>query len=359
MTNDTETGTDVVAPLAMPPVVFSVTEATLAKIRQFWAGIETVTDENYDAVKSGCRTLVSLRTGIESERNEQLKLSRQHTDAVNDEAKRVTGLVSAIEAPAKALREKYDATQTAAKERAEKKEQTRRDNINAAIDMIDSWALGLDALTVEQLTERLRELKVMAVDESIYAEFLAVAQERMESARAKVEAARYRRIEFEAEQRRLREEGEALDAQRKADQEKRDAEQADIDRQRAELDADRQKLADEAAQRQAETDKRDDERKAEVEAVAQKQRDDEIAAQAAADERERLAREAQDAELAAAEAAELAPDKTKLLTYARAIAELSAAAPTLEHAKAQKMLERSTEALDVIANSLMDWAGKV
>ena len=341
-------------------IEYGVTEAVLAELVQFWKDIgPDVTDDNYEAVKGGCNKLVKLRTGIEAKRNELLTGARDYTDAVNAEAKRVTGQVVQIEGPAKALKDGYDAKQSAAKERAEKKEQTRRNNINAAIDMIDSWALGLDSLTVEQLTERLRELDVMGIDEAIYAEFLAVAQERMESAKAKVEAARYRRIEFEAEQRRLREEGEALDAQRKADQEKRDAEQADIDRQRAELDADRQKLADEAAQRQAETDKQADERKAEVEAVAQKKRDDEIAEQAATAERERLEREAQADELAAAEAAELAPDKDKLLAYARNIAELSAAAPTLEHAKAQKMLERSTEALDGIANALMDWAGKV
>lgn len=359
MSNDTETGTEVVAPPLMPPVVFSVTEATLAKIRQFWAGVETVTDENYDEVKSGCKQLVSLRTGIETERNEQLKLSRQHTDAVNDEAKRVTGLVSAIEGPAKALRAKYDAAQTAAKERAEKKEQTRRDNINAAIDMIDSWALGLDALTVEQLTERLRELDVMAVDESIYAEFLAVAQERMESARARVEAARYRRIEFEAEQRRLKEEGEALEAQRAADEEKRKAEQAEIDRQKAELAEDQRKFDERQAEQNAEEARITREAQEAEDAAAQAARDTEIAEEAATAEREKLEREQQDRELAEAEARELAPDKEKLLTYAREIAGFADAAPTLEHAKAQKMLERAVDDLDRIANTLMDWAGKV
>jgi hypothetical protein len=340
-------------------IEYGVTEAVLAELRQFWDGIDKVTDDNYDTVKAGCKTLVTLRTSIETKRNEYLTDARAYTDAVNTEAKRVTGLVAAIEAPAKVLKLKYDDAQTAVKAKAEAKEQTRRDNINAAIDMIDSWALGLDGLTVEQLSERLRELKVMAVDEAIYAEFLAVAQERMESARAKVEAARYRRIEFEAEQRRLKEQAEALEAQRVADEEKRVAEQADIDRQRAEIEADRKKLADEQTVRNAEEARIAREAQEAEDAAAQEQRDKEIAAEAATAERERLEREAQDAELAAAEAAELAPDKDKLLTYARAIAELSAAAPTLEHAKAQKMLERGTDALDGIANGLMDWAGKV
>ena len=340
-------------------IEYGITEAVLSELRQFWDGIDNVTDENYDTVKSGCKVLVTLRTGIETKRNELLSGAREYTDNVNTEAKRVTGLVAAIETPAKVLKEGYDAKQTAAKERAEKKEQTRRDNINAAIDIIDSWALGLDALTVEQLTERLRELDVMTVNESIYAEFLAVAQERIESAVARVEAARYRRIEFEAEQRRLKEEGAALEAQRVADEEKRVAEQAEIDRQKAELaegqrifaeqqDARAKELADAAAAEQTAKD-----------AEAQAARDTEIAEQAATEERERLAAEQQATELAEAEARELAPDKDKLLGYAREIAELSAAAPTLQHAKAQKMLERSTDALDTIANALMDWAGKV
>lgn len=340
-------------------IEYGITEAVLAELREFWKGITEVTDENYDTVKTGCNKLVKLRTGIEAKRNDLLSGARDYTDSVNVEAKRVTGLVKAIETPAKKLKEDYDAEQKAAKDAADKKEKERTDAINAAIDQIDALGNDLDGMSVDMLSARLSELKSLDIAEAIYAEFLAVAVERHESAVAKVEAARYRRIEFEAEQRKLKEEGEALEKQRQIDADKLAEQQAEIDRQKKELADAQQKLADEQTERNAELARQDREAQEAEDAAAQEKRDNEIAEAAAIEERERLAREAQDRELAEAEARELAPDKDKLLTYARDIAELSAAAPTLEHAKAQKMLERAVDDLDRIANGLMDWAGKV
>lgn len=340
-------------------IEYGITEAVLAELRGFWKDVTAVTDDNYDAVKSGCKVLVTLRTGIETKRNELLADARSFTDNVNTEAKRVTGLVAAIEGPAKALKDGYDAKQRAAKEKAEAKEKKRTEAINAAIDQIDALGTDLDGMTADMLAARLAEVKGMTIDLAVYAEFHAVALERHESAVAKVEAARYRRIEFEQEQLRLKEEAEKLDAQRVADEAKRVAEQAEIDRQKEELAEGQRQFAAQQDTRAKELAEAAAVEQAGKDAEAQAARDAEIAEQAAADERKRLSDEQQATELAEAEARELAPDKDKLLSYAREIAELSAAAPTLQHAKAQKMLERSTEALDGIANALMDWAGKV
>lgn len=363
-------GTEIAPVPGQAVIEYNITEAVLTALREKYGSIKAVTESNYETVKTGCKAMVSLRTGIETQRNKYLVDARTYTDDVNNEAKRCTGQVSEIEGPLKKLKTEYDEKQKAAIEKAERKEKNRTDAINNLIDLIESLGQDLDDMTSEELTKRLGDLDSMELSIDIYHEFLAVAKERHESSVARVTARRYKRIEFEQVELRQKETAKLLAKDAAEALTKRQADQAEIDRQKKELakkerefeekqDARAKELAEEAAQRQADKDKEEAERKAEVEATAQHKRDEEIAKEAAQAALDQQAVDDEDARVAAEEAAELAPDKVKLDKYAERILACAEDAPELGHDKARKILGRSVVSLIEIAQNLAATAGKL
>ncbi len=370
--NDTtkDTSKAVAKQATLPPAVFSVTEETLVKLREKNKELTKVTPENYDQFKDNVRELTTLRTGIESERNEQLKLARQHTDDVNTEAKRVTALVSEIEDPVRKLKTDWDSLQKAAQEKAERKATKRAAMLNGLIDMIEGLGQDLDDMTAEALRERKETLEAEPPLEANFAEFYAVAIERHESSVARLTVAHGRAVARALEAQKLKEAQDAL-AEEKS---KATAKQKIIDDENAEavkqlaldrelFEKEKQADADQKAADQKAIDEarkaQDDEEMAAIDAEAQATRDAQIAEDAAEAERNRLAQVELDRVAAEAEALALAPDKDKLTHFARQIWDLGEATPTLEHQKANKVLDRARGELERISENLVEWADKL
>lgn len=342
------TGQELISPNHLPPVVFSVTDKALAALREKNKDVTEVTPENYDVVKANLKELVTLRTGIEAERNEQLKAAREHTNNVNTEAKRVTALVQEIEGPVKKLKADYDAEQKRIKEEAERKEKERTDKINAKIDAFEEAGRNLDGMTAQQLSERLALLKDTTPSEEDFEEFHAVAVERLESTVARLTVAHSKRVEFElAEQKRKEEEAklakerEELEAERRKLQEERDKLKAE----REAAAAEEQKEADRKAKIKAEAERKAREKQIADEAAAKALADKEAAEEA--EKQARLEREL------------MAPDKDKLYAYASKLDTFIDSAPELSNDKARKVLGRCLTSLQATHASLLDTAGRL
>ena len=354
----------------LPPIVFTVTEESLAKLRKENSELVKITSEDYDVFKASVRQLTSLRTGIEAERNEQLKLSRQHTENVNGEAKRITSLIAEIEKVPKKLKSDYDDEQKRIKNAEAEKKQARTDKINAAIDLIEQRGKELDEYDAAELSSQLNTFRANQPSETEFEEFHAVALERWESTIARITVAHGKRVAYELEQQKLKEAQDKLDkdtadaaARQKIinDENAEAAKQLALDRElfqkeqadaKAKIDnanAETARLAQEEADRNAQ-------KKAEGE---REERDKEIAEQAAIEALEEQARINAEAEAAEAEALLIAPDKEKLEHYALQLEELIAASPVIEHQKAEKVLTRALRSLEQTKEALNDAAERL
>jgi uncharacterized protein YoxC len=342
-----------------PLIEYSVTDAVLAELTEKYAGITEITDDNYELVKIGVQKMTKLRTGIETHRNELLKDARQFTDDVNAEAKRVTALVAAIESPVKLLKTDHDSKVKAQKEREKAKEKRRTDGINEKIDHIEQVGRDLDGLSAKALSDLKGVMENLIPEEADYQEFHAVALERHESTLARLTVAHLKAVARELEAQKLKEDQDRL-AKEKSDAA---AAQKVIDDANT---AAQKKLDDDRAEFEAEKKARDDadalaasDEQAETDRLAQVERDAAIAEEAASDALAAKELEDSQAEEAEAERRELAPDREKLAVYAALIESVSEEAPTLGHAKAQKLLARAVSDLQAIARNLAEQVPKL
>ena len=329
---------------------YSPIEAGLADLRQRYAGVawDLRTVAGNDAARKARKELVSLRTSLEDKRKALKAPVLAQAKLIDDEAKRITGELLAIETPIDEQIKADEARREAERQAKIEAERRRVAAIRAELDAIAAKAAGAMRLRKSALaTGVLDELLAVALDGEKLAEYAGeaekiladavtavrshvaalqeqeaesamIAAEREALERAKAEAAERERVERErlaeqervaraareAEEARLRAIREQQEAEAQAERERLQAAQAEVERQRHEqeraareqqerLDAEAKAERDRIAAAEAEVARQ----RADVERREREQREREEAAEA--DRRTIEAAKARSAEIAA------------------------------------------------------------
>ena len=214
-------------------VVYSVSDAAIAELRQEFTGLTADTPHGYEQVRQAIATTRGLRGDIERCRVDLKSEALAYGRRVDSEANRLTDLLLQIETPLKTAKDAIDHAKELARRDAEEQrlaaERAELDSQRAAVRaQQDALRAQQDALRTQQLA----------------------AEAAQHEARQKIEAER-RRIEAEQQAERGR-----IEAERRAV----DAERQRIDR--IEFDRQARELAEQEARERAERDRVDAERRA-------------------------------------------------------------------------------------------------
>jgi colicin import membrane protein len=290
-----------------PPVIetkiaeYSPTAAALADLRQRFANVAfdvTTTKGNADA-RAARLELVKLRTSLEAKRKELKAPALERSRLIDDEAKRISSEILALETP---IDEQIKADEARREREREARAEAERQRVAAIREQIEQIAavarraVGKPAADVEA---KIKLVVAIAVDDR-FAEFQPEAArvhgETLATLRELLAAAQSQ----EAEAARLAAERAALERER-AEQAERD--RIERERMAAEAAAQRAQIereqAEARARQQAEADRLAAERRAEEERAAAARAEQEAREAAARAERERADREAAEARAAA------------------------------------------------------------
>jgi chromosome segregation ATPase len=281
-----------------PVIKYSVSEASIAELRDKYAGLVILKPSDYEVVRSGIAEIRGLRGDVEKARKEYKADALEYGRRVDAEAKRITSLLEDIEDPLKAEKLRIDDEKARVKR---EKEEAERAKIEAE-------------LAAKRAAEEAEAARIKAEKD---------AAENAERDRIAAEQA--------AENARLAEERKKLEAERAAAEAERAKAQAIRDE---EYRVEREKI--EAERKAVEDEKR---------RIAQEEFERQAKEKAEREAREKVEREAAEAK-AAAERAEadrirleaLRPDKEKLAAFGKAINRVEQ--PNLSSAEADAVLSR-------------------
>lgn len=225
-------------------------------------------------------TVKKARVQVEHTRKELKKDALAFGQAIDREAKRITGLLVAIEDP---LREKESIVEAEKQRLAELEESSKREALQARLDAFADVDIVVNPLEVQQWTDEQFEER-LAHAAAVHGENLAAAA-KAEAERKASEAAAEAKLAEERET--LRIEREAAQAKQRAADEKAAAERKRIDAERIQLETERQKIRDEKAKALREQEVEAAKREA-VELAKRREAEAEAAREAAEAEAERL-----------------------------------------------------------------------
>lgn len=266
---------------------YSPTEAALADLRQRYANVvfDVATTKGMEAARKGRAEIRGYRTALEAKRKEIKAPALERCRLIDEEAKRITGELVALEDPIDSLikaEEQRKEAERAAKELAERQRVTKiHERIGSLAELV-ATKTGRSSAEIERTIETVESW----TPDGWAAEFTEQAQAAKAAALAKLGELRAAAIEQEAEQARLKAEREEL-ARLRAEQQQREREE----RERAEAD----RIKREAEEREARAKIEAEEREAR-ERIAEQQRK----ADAERAEADRIAREKREAEEAEA-----------------------------------------------------------
>ena len=156
-------------------VEYSRTEAALAELRSKYAGakFDLTTTAGDKAARAARLELVTLRTGLEKKRKELKAPAVEFGKKIDDEAKRITGEIVALEDPIDA--------QIKADEKRREEERLQRERIEAdrvaaiktRIDAIRSCVVRANApdMTSERIQRGIDQVEAIVIDKASFAEF--------------------------------------------------------------------------------------------------------------------------------------------------------------------------------------------
>lgn len=345
LVDENQAGREVTTQLENLPVPYSVSDSKIAEIRERCTGLTATTKEGYEEVRLAIAGTRKLRVSIEEQRENLKRPALEFGRKVDAEAKRLIGLLKAIEEPLQAEKDRADAEKERIKREAAEAERIK---LEARLNQLQAVGALIAPITVQHWTEeeftanlvgftksheailqaQREEAERKAKEEAEQREAIRLEQERLAAERAELdrqrkaaeESARIERERIEAEQAaeraRLEAERAKIEAEQKAERDRLDAErrkieeQQRVEREKIEADqraiaAERQRMADAEAARIAAI-------KAEEEAKAR-------AEQERTEAERKAAEEAEQARLAVERAESLKPDKAKIANLAESI----------------------------------------
>ncbi|HEV2540241.1 MAG TPA: DUF1351 domain-containing protein [Frateuria sp.] len=265
---------------------YTDTAAGLAELRQKHQGVvyDVTVPKQMKAAKEARAELRTLRTTLEKTRKEIKAPALERCRMIDEEAKRITAEIVALEEPIDIQIKAEEARAESERLQKLEAERLRVEAIQQKIQAIRDVPAGLVGKPSVIIAGQLAKLEAEQLDEEEFAEFFDIGRDALDATIGRVKQlldaqrdheAEQKRIEAErAELARLREEAEA---RRRADEEKAAAERAEQDRLARE-----QREREAAAQRERE----------EAERAERQRQEDE--ARAAREEQERAEREEQE-----------------------------------------------------------------
>ena len=156
---------------------YTATAAGLAELQRKYGNVAWVVDTKKaeDDARLVRRELVSLRTGLD-----KLRLSKNADDQArinkrNAEAKRITGLIEALEAPVDEAIKAKEAKAEREKQERLAAEAARIADLRASIDEISAVALRAVNMTSAEIDKRLEIVTRIEITEAAYAELVPIA----------------------------------------------------------------------------------------------------------------------------------------------------------------------------------------
>lgn len=297
-----------------PIVEYGITDAAIDVLRDEYSGLKIETTADYEKVRLAIADVRDRRVTVEKTRVELKAGALEYGRKVDSEAKRITALLTEIEEPLKAEKQRVDDEKARVKREKEEAERAKIEaELKAKREAEEAEAARLKA---EQDERDRVERERIAAEQKVEAERLAKERAAFEAEQAKVEEERRKQQAIIDEQNRIM--------------------QAKLDEEAAALKAEKERLQREQFEREAkERAEREAREKLEREAAEKKAREE-----AEAEERERLAA--------------LAPDREKLTAFAETIATI--APPVVKSSEAMHYLERACDHLQQAAVILRSFA---
>lgn len=225
---------------------YSATNAALALLKQKYSVVpDANTEDGYALIKAGIKELTGLRTSLEDARKREKAPHLQAGKIIDDEAKRITAELVALEDPMKAAKKVVD-------DRVERERQERIARLQMKVDAIKGMPAqvrGKPSEAISEMIDRCGEIDTAHDFYDLTKEAQAAQQAAMDELtqmltdRLAFEQAERQRLELEAQQAEL---NRQLEEQRAELQRQQD----EIKRQREELERQQQEIA--AAQQQVE-----------------------------------------------------------------------------------------------------------
>lgn len=213
-------------------VEYSRTEAALADLRAKYQGAtyDLTTTAGDKAARAARLELVSLRTGLEKKRKELKAPAVEFGKRIDEEAKRITGEIVALEEPIDKQIKADEARREAERLERERLAAERAAGFRAKIDAIRACVAKAQGLNSERIGNGIAQVEAIAIDAEAWAEFaeeaahaksttlaamlnLRDAAKAREDEAARLEAQRLENERIAAEQRAA---AEALAAQQRA-----------------------------------------------------------------------------------------------------------------------------------------------
>lgn len=275
------------------PVTYSVTDAIIADIGKKCAELSADTSKGYEEVRVALASVRDTRVSVEKRRVELKADALAYGRKVDAEAKRLTGLLEAIEEPLAAKKKAVD----------DEKSRLKAEADAAKLKVVQGeMAANFARQEAERRAERdAEEARIAAEREQLAAERQKFEEQRAALEAEQVAAREAERVRQAAEAERLRVERERLDTERRAEEARARAERARLEADRREIEQARQAAERVEFERQARV-------KAEQEAAAKAERDRIAAEEARIAEAERVAQ-------AAARLEALRPDVEKVAAF--------------------------------------------
>jgi hypothetical protein len=324
-------------------IEWNVNDQAIAEVAEQCKEIDAYQD--LDAAKKAKKGLTKMRTALAEAHKETKAEALAFGRKVDAEKNRLLALIRKIEDP---ITEQLDEI----KNKAAREEEERVQTLMNEIERIQAYALDRHSLTLEELNERLENLRAQEPASCIVLSIDMEGQRWVDDwDLAKEEADMKLRITIQNEKERLEE--EAKQAEIAAENKRVADELAERQRKMDEEDAERQAIRDkEDAERKAREDAEAAERKRKQDIIDEQQRK---AQKKIDEENERLAREKREREEeeerknleaeAEARALEQAPDRVKLLAFADSVDDLLKNKPSLATDVAAEVLQQATAML--------------
>lgn len=154
-------------------VEYSRTEAALAALRERYAGakFDLTTTAGDKAARAARLDLVTLRTGLEKKRKELKAPAVEFGKKIDDEAKRITTEIVALEDPIDAQIKADEARREAERLERERIAAERTAGFRAKIEAIRACVAKSQGISSERISDGLAKIEAITVDTATWAEF--------------------------------------------------------------------------------------------------------------------------------------------------------------------------------------------
>ncbi|MGH1372945.1 MAG: hypothetical protein ACRBBW_12975 [Cellvibrionaceae bacterium] len=140
-----------------PVIEFGVTEAALSELKNTYSSVpDANTTSGYEEIQGALKVLTPLRTGIEKKRKALKADALAWGKKVDGEAKRITEILSSLEAPLKSAKSVVD-------ERKKREKEERIARLQKKVDAISAYpqtAFGQSSTVIAQLIEELDAFEI-------------------------------------------------------------------------------------------------------------------------------------------------------------------------------------------------------